>query len=106
MRAALARLFGDQDRWSAMIAPMLRHQVALLGREAVVAVQVGAADFPDAAALDALGSTALRIAVDQDLPPAPAASTAGWDSSIGVGAQWAALAALLDDMAGQEAGRC
>lgn len=65
---ALARILGDQSRHAAMVAEIVRHQSRLVAGEAILRVEVSAADFPSGAEeiVRALGRSDVEVtALDQ-----------------------------------------
>jgi flagellar assembly protein FliH len=106
-KAALAKLFDDSEGPSRFVAGLLARQMRLLRRDSLLAVRVSAADFTDEAALAALGAEAgagsVRIVADADLAPGECRIDLQLGHiDIGAGAQWAQLAAFLDELAAAE----
>jgi type III secretion protein L len=103
-RAALAKLFDDQEGHSRFVAAVIARQMRLLRRDSLVAIRVSALDFPDDRAVAALASEgatgSVRIVADSDLASAECRIDLQLGHiDVGVGTQWAQLAALLDELA-------
>lgn len=105
--ASVSKIFGDWDEGAELVIRAVRARLKILRREAVVAVQVSAADFPDQAALEAtaeqVGSPGCRLLIDPDL----SAGDCRIDLKLGAvdvapRGQIAAIAALLEALAGRE----
>jgi len=106
-RAALAKLLDDPDGHSGFVAAVIARQMRLLRRDSLVAIRVSAADFPDDRSLAALASEAetgsVRIVADKGLAPAECRIDLHLGHiDVGVGTQWAQLAAFLDALAAAE----
>lgn len=102
--AAVAKVFGDWEQGSELVVRTARARLGTLRREAVIAVQVSAADFPDQAALEAgaaqAGGPGCRFAVDRDLEAGDCRIDLKLGAvDIGPRDQVAAIAALLDALA-------
>ena len=106
-QSALARIFDPPADLSQFVARSIARRVAILRHEAVRAVRVSPADFPDAAALSALtaqaGTGAIDVAADASLGAGESRLELilGY-MDIGPRAQWRALNALLDGIADDE----
>lgn len=106
-KAALAKLFDGHEDQSRFVAAAIARQMRLLRRDSVVAIRVSASDFPDDQSLAALASEAragsVRIVADPDLPSAECRIDLQLGHiDVGVGTQWAQLAAFLDELASAE----
>jgi type III secretion protein L len=109
-KAALAKLFDDQQGHSRFVAAVIARQMHLLRRDSLVAIRVSTADFPDDGSLAALASEAktgsVRIVTDSDLASGECRIDLQLGHiDVGVGTQWSQLAAFLDELAADEGGR-
>ncbi len=105
-RAALAKLLEEDGGPSRFVAGAIARQMRRLRRDSLVAIRVSALDFADPEALAALGAEAgtgsVRIIADADLKPGECRIDLQLGHiDVGPGTQWAQLAGLLDEMAGQ-----
>ncbi|HEX8263070.1 MAG TPA: FliH/SctL family protein [Allosphingosinicella sp.] len=108
-RAALAKLFDDNEDHSRFVAGLIGRQLRLLRRDSVVAIRVSVRDFPDEQALSQLGAEAatgsIRILADPDLASGGCRVDLQLGHiDIGTKTQWPQLAAFLDKLAEPEAG--
>lgn len=108
-KAALAKLFEVHEH-SGFVAAVIARQMRLLRRDSLVAIRVSADDFADDRALAALaaeaGTGSVQLIADADLAPAECRIDLQLGHiDIGVGTQWAQLAAFLDGLASAESGR-
>lgn len=108
-KAALAKLFDDHEGHSGFVAAVIARQMRLLRRDSLIAIRVSAVDFPDDRLLAALASEAktgsVRIIADKGLACAECRIDLHLGHiDVGVGAQWAQIAAFLDGLAGLEGG--
>lgn len=99
-QAALGRLFADAPDWREMVCRNLARQLQDLRRDAVVAVRVSAADFPDAASLAEAGGRLQLGTVAISADPALEAGSCRLDLRLGhvdlsLPRQWAVLADIL-----------
>jgi type III secretion protein L len=106
-RAALAKLIDGDEGHSRFVAAVIARQMRLLRRDSLVAIRVSSADFPDDGSLAALASEArtgsVRIVADSDLASAECRIDLQLGHiDVGVGTQWAQLAAFLDALAAAE----
>lgn len=101
-RGAVEKLVEDQGGQCALVLGAIARQVALLRRDAVVAVQVSAADFPDAAALAEAAAVAggelldVNVSADLEAGECRLALKLGF-VDIGPRTQWMRLSALFDE---------
>ena len=105
---ALAKIFGDTNDYTDLVARALQLQLAGLRREAVIAASVSAEDFPDAASLVALearlGANNLSLRRDHQLGK----GACRLDLRLGhielsIPDHWQELQALLRQLADREA---
>lgn len=107
-RAALAKVFGEADDLGDRVARLVRRQLAEVERSAVLRIEVSAADFRDAAALEALGSRAGLSGIETCALDTLAAGDCRirlrlGELEIGLAQQWGRLQALLDEALPAEA---
>lgn len=101
-KAALAKVFGDDRDMPQRVTRLVRRQIEALERDAVLGIDVAAADFPDAAALDDLGRAAgidgieVRALETLDGGDCRIRLRLG-ELDVGLGQQWSRLSALLDE---------
>lgn len=108
-RAALGKLFDGGEDHSRFVAGAIARQMRLLRRESLVAIRVSARDFRDEPALAALaaeaGAGSVRVVADADLASGECRIDLQLGHvDVGVGTQWAQLAAFLDELAAGEGG--
>jgi flagellar assembly protein FliH len=98
-RAALGKIFDSCEAWDVPVQAMLARQLSALRRSSVVAIRVSPQDFPDAKALEALATNHVRAEIDAELRAgACRIECALGQIDLDARIQWAALAALLDEM--------
>jgi len=101
-KAAVAKVFGEVGAPADRVSLIVRRQLAALERSAVLSVQVSTADFPDTEALAALqeagglGPVELQARDELGSGDCRIRLRLG-ELEVGVGQQWARLAALFDE---------
>jgi flagellar biosynthesis/type III secretory pathway protein FliH len=103
-RSALAKLLDGAEDHSRFVAQVIARQMRGLRRESLVAVRVSARDFADDSALaglaEAAGTGSVAVIADAGLEPGDCRIDLQLGHiDIGSRAQWAKLAALLDELA-------
>lgn len=103
-RACLDRVFARPEAMAMMVAAALERHMATLRDHSALAVRVSGADFSDTGTLEAAaraGGARATVTIDPDLPAGACRIAARLGHvDLDVPAQWAALARLLDTMAG------
>jgi flagellar assembly protein FliH len=101
-KAALAKVFGDDRDMAYRVARLVRRQVEVLDRDAVLRVEVAATDFSDAAAVEGLLRDAGLDGIE--VRPVDELGTGGCrirlrlgELDVGLSQQWSRLGALLDE---------
>lgn len=100
-RAAIAKLFGQDDAREAAVVDLAKHRLAQIERHMLVAIEVARADFPDTREVQEL---AARLGVDRVLLSVSDALAPGdcrmrcrlGTLDIGLNQQWGAIRELLD----------
>jgi flagellar biosynthesis/type III secretory pathway protein FliH len=107
-KAALAKVFGDDREMAHRVARLVRRQVEALDRESILRVEVSAADFAAAAALDdfahdaGLSGVEIKAIEELDAGDCRIRLRLG-ELEVGLAQQWSRLSDLLDDALSPEA---
>jgi flagellar biosynthesis/type III secretory pathway protein FliH len=108
-RAVLLKLVESDAALDELVARSIARQMSLVRREAIAAIRVSAADFPDEAALAALaaagGTLDVVIRADPGLEPgACRMELLLGEIELGVGTRWRDAADLLETLAREGSG--
>lgn len=106
-QTALAKMFGDTDRWLDFALASISHQATKLEQKAILRLSISAEDFPDKTVVGRAvtpQAEGFEVVHDGDLR----AGEARFDLRLGhldagFGPQWTALSQILEDLAGAEA---
>jgi flagellar biosynthesis/type III secretory pathway protein FliH len=105
-RTSLAKIFDRPESYSDLVLDCLAHQVRQIRREAVVAIKVSAADFPDKAQLERVSLAELpSVAVGPSTELGPGECRIDLQVGhidAGPATQWRQLEALLHQIADEE----
>ena len=100
----LHKVLGDKARYAELLQDILQRQLALVGDQAVIRVQVSAEDFLDVEGLAALGAATrrcgLRVETADSLKSGECRMRLQLGAlEIGVAQQWGRLSAALEELA-------
>ncbi|MEI9997603.1 MAG: hypothetical protein WDM91_23615 [Rhizomicrobium sp.] len=107
-RDCVDKILGEASGYAELIGPIVVRQLADIDRAMLLRIEVSHRDFPDAAALSALGHRLAPLAVDivADAQMAPGGCVMVLKLGrmhVGIDQQWTALRDVLGEMAAPEA---